>query len=125
MADKAKDKDPKPTFEKDLESLEAIVTQLEEGGLPLDESITRFEDGIKLWKRCEQALSHAEKRIEILTKGPDGELEAAPFDDDSGDKPAKTAKKIKPAPKAGPVDVPDDETGGTDEADDEDDELLF
>ncbi len=48
-----------PKFEKDLEKLETIVESLEEGGLPLDASIKKFEDGINLAKRCEKALSSA------------------------------------------------------------------
>ena len=48
-----------PKFEKDLEKLESIVESLEEGGLPLDASIKKFEEGIKLAKRCEVALSSA------------------------------------------------------------------
>lgn len=130
MADKAKDKEPRPSFEKDLEGLEALVGQLEEGGLPLDESIKRFEEGIKLWKRCELALAHAEKRIEMLTKNADGELEAVPFDEENASEdaaPKSVRRPAKAAPKAaGPVDIPDDEAGGDDGEDEEDDdELLF
>ncbi len=70
-------------FEKDLERLEEIVGALEEGGLSLDDSLKQFELGIKLARRCEKALSEAEKRIEILTKKPNGELVAEPFEDDA------------------------------------------
>lgn len=68
-----------PKFEKDLEKLEEIVAALEEGDLPLDEALKRFEEGIKLAKRCEKALCEAEKRIELLTKNANGQLEAQPF----------------------------------------------
>lgn len=71
----------KPSFEKDLEKLEEIVHALEEGGLSLDESLKRFEEGIRLSKRCEKALTEAEKKIEMLTKNAEGELEAEPFDE--------------------------------------------
>ncbi|GEM_PF-359942 len=64
------------TFEKDLEQLEAIVAALEEGGLSLDESLKRFEEGVKLSRSCEKALTDAEKRIEILLKNTQGALEA-------------------------------------------------
>ena len=80
-----------PKFEKDLEKLEGIVEALEEGGLPLDQSLKKFEEGIKLAQRCEKALSAAEKKIEVLTKNAEGELETNPFggegdtDDDSED----------------------------------------
>jgi len=92
-----------PKFEKDLERLEEIVSALEEGELPLDDALKRFEEGIKLAKRCEKALSEAEKKIEILTKNADGKLEAQPFGDDdedsSGAEPArpKSAQSKKDA----------------------------
>jgi len=70
------------SFEKDLEQLEAIVAALEAGGLSLDESLKKFEEGIRLARACEKALSEAEKRIEILTRNTAGELEAKPFDEE-------------------------------------------
>jgi exodeoxyribonuclease VII small subunit len=84
-------------FEKDLEKLEEIVTALEEGELSLDDAMKRFEEGIKLAKRCEKALSEAEKKIEILTRNADGDLEAQPFEEvcEGNGSPAqnKAAKK--------------------------------
>lgn len=71
-----------PKFEKDLEKLEKIVEDLEEGGLPLDTSLKKFEEGIKVAQRCEKALSAAEKKIEILTKNAAGDLETESFGDD-------------------------------------------
>lgn len=82
-------------FEKDLELLEQIVHALEEGGLSLDESLSQFEQGIKLSRRCEKALSEAEKKIEILTKKANGELVAEPFEDEA-EAPSETKAK---APK--------------------------
>lgn len=75
-------KKKEPTFEKDLEALEKIVDALEEGGLSLDDSLKQFEDGIKLYRRCEKALSEAEKKIEVLTQNADGEIETKPFGDE-------------------------------------------
>ena len=69
-------------FEKDLEKLEEIVGALEEGELPLDDALKRFEEGVKLAKRCEKALADAEKKIEILTKNAEGDVEAQPFDEE-------------------------------------------
>ena len=100
-----------PKFEKDLEKLEEIVAALEEGELSLDDAMKRFEEGIKLAKRCEKALSEAEKKIEILTKNADGELEAQPFGEDAETDPPKK----KPAKNAD--DAEDAEEG--------EDELLF
>lgn len=71
-----------PKFEKDLEKLEKIVEDLEEGGLPLDSSLKKFEEGIKLAQRCEKALGSAEKKIEMLTKNAAGEVETKSFSDD-------------------------------------------
>ena len=75
----------KPKFEKDLEKLEDIVESLEEGELPLDTAIKKFEEGIKLYRRCEKALSEAEKKIEVLVKDAQGAIEAKPFDEDEAD----------------------------------------
>ncbi|MBN2310916.1 MAG: exodeoxyribonuclease VII small subunit [Candidatus Hydrogenedentes bacterium] len=80
-----------PKFEKDLEKLEKIVEALEEGELSLDDSLRRFEEGIKLAKRCDKALGDAEKKIEILTKGADGAIDAEPFGDADDDEPAEDA----------------------------------
>lgn len=71
----------KPSFEKDLERLEEIAAALEEGGLSLDDTIKRFEEGVTLYRRCEKALAEAEKKIEILLKNAEGKLEAKPFGD--------------------------------------------
>ena len=80
-----------PNFEADLESLEAIVGALEEGGLSLDESLKRFEQGIHLARRCEKSLTEAEKKIEILTRNAQGELAAQPFEDGEEDGPPEPA----------------------------------
>ena len=82
-------------FEKDLERLEKIVEALETGGLSLDESLKQFEQGIKLARRCEKTLTEAEKRIEILTRKADGDLEAEPFDADEEE--AAAEPKAKPS----------------------------
>ena len=74
-----------PKFEKDLEKLEKIVEDLEEGGLSLDVSLKKFEEGVKLAQRCEKALSSAEKKIEVLSKNAQGEVEARPFEAEGGE----------------------------------------
>ena len=84
------------TFEQDLEQLEAIVAALEEGGLPLDQALAQFEQGVKLARVCEKALTEAEKKIEILVKNAEGDLEAEPFGEDAEDAPAEP----EPAPPA-------------------------
>jgi len=71
-------------FEKDLERLEQVVEALEAGGLTLDESLKRFEEGVKLARRCEKALTEAERRIEILVKDAKGEVSAKAFEEEAG-----------------------------------------
>lgn len=88
------------TFEQDLEALEAIVGALEEGGLSLDDALKQFESGITLARRCEKALSEAEKKIEILVKNADGDLEAQPFDEEAPPAPVSAPAPAKAAPAA-------------------------
>lgn len=56
----------KKTFEEQMEALENIVNELEKGELNLDESVTKFEEGMKLSKDCNKILEQAEKKITIL-----------------------------------------------------------
>lgn len=70
-------------FETSLAELETIVGRLENGDLPLEESLELFEQGIKLSRECRTRLTNAERRIEILMKDADGELTAAEFDPES------------------------------------------
>ncbi len=70
------------TFETSLAELEKIVTRLENGDLPLEESLELFEMGIKLSRECRERLTNAERRIEILTKDVSGEIVAKSFDPD-------------------------------------------
>ena len=71
-------------FEDAIEKLEKIVAELEEGGLPLEKSLKKFEEGIKLSRFCSNKLKEAERKIELLTKNADGELETEPFDAEKG-----------------------------------------
>ena len=71
------------SFETSLAELEQIVTKLEDGDLPLEESLELFEKGIKLSRECRERLTLAERRIEILMKGVDGEMVTQEFDTES------------------------------------------
>ena len=62
------------TFESSLAELEKIVEQLENGDLPLEESLKLFENGVKLSRECRERLSDAERRIEVLMKDGNGNL---------------------------------------------------
>lgn len=55
-------------FEEAMKGLEQIAGELEKGNLNLDESVTKFEEGMKLSKICSDILEDAEKRISILIK---------------------------------------------------------
>ena len=60
------------TFEVSLAELEKIVRRLEEGDLPLDESLELFEKGVRLSRECRERLNQAERKIEILLRDEDG-----------------------------------------------------
>ncbi len=88
--------EPQPiSFEASLEQLEAIVGRLEEGDLPLEESLELFEKGVELSRSCNSTLDSAERRIEILVaeRGADGAADATawvaqPFETGGGEMPA-------------------------------------
>ena len=61
-------KDNQQTFEEALAELEKIVAEVEAGEIGLEESINKYEAGMKLIKRCRVVLEQAEKRIEIINK---------------------------------------------------------
>jgi exodeoxyribonuclease VII small subunit len=69
----------KPNFEASLKELEEIVEQLEKGDLKLDETLAKYEMGIKIYKRCYQILESTEKKINVLLKDRDGETYTKEF----------------------------------------------
>jgi len=60
---------------------------MEEGDLSLEASLQAFEDGVKLTRQCQQALSAAEQRVQVLLE-KDGDLISEPFNVDGGDNDA-------------------------------------
>jgi exodeoxyribonuclease VII small subunit len=56
----------KENFEESMKTLEGIVSELENGNLNLDESVKKFEEGMKIAKQCNTILESAEKKITIL-----------------------------------------------------------
>jgi exodeoxyribonuclease VII small subunit len=74
----------KERFEEALNKLEKIVSKLEKGDIPLEESLKLFEEGIRLSRFCNQKLDEAEKRVEILLKDRDGTMKVQPFDPSTG-----------------------------------------
>jgi exodeoxyribonuclease VII small subunit len=65
----------KKSFETSLSDLEKIVRELENGDSTLEESLKLFEDGVKLSRECQERLSQAERRIEVLLTDSNGELQ--------------------------------------------------
>ena len=70
----------KLTFEEALKQLETIADQIEQGKIGLEESITKYEKGMALVKRCREILANAESKIQKLQELPDGTLEAGEFE---------------------------------------------
>ena len=72
-------KSPLAKFEECLQRLETIVQELERGEVPLEKSLTLFEEGMKLSSACRKELEEAEGKVEILLK-KNGKLQAEPFE---------------------------------------------
>ena len=66
-------------FEECLERLEKIVQELEKGEVPLEKSLTLFEEGMELSASCRKQLEEAEGKVEILLK-QNGKLQTEPFE---------------------------------------------
>ncbi len=72
-------KEEKQNFEEAIKELEVIASELENGDLSLDESVAKFEQGMKLSKKCSDLLEDAEKRITILLKDDDNNVKEENF----------------------------------------------
>jgi len=59
-------------FETKMQALEQIVSDLEKGELNLDESVKKFEEGMKISKECSKMLEETEKRITVLLNDENG-----------------------------------------------------
>jgi exodeoxyribonuclease VII small subunit len=102
------------SFEEAIERLQAIVEELEGGSLSLEESIARYEEGVKLSRRLTQTLDEAEKRIERLAEGANREpvtepmdLEAPPVEDsERADQPGRGPAKSGRAGGGEPEELP-------------------
>jgi exodeoxyribonuclease VII small subunit len=82
-----------PPFEEALGRLETIVEELEGGELTLEDSIARYEEGMKLSRGLARTLDQAEKRIEKLVEGGAGEDPVTrPMDEDFDDEPGGTGQ---------------------------------
>jgi exodeoxyribonuclease VII small subunit len=85
----AADSGPQPSFEDALKRLETIVEELESGELSLEDSIARYEEGMRLSRRLTQTLDEAEKRIERLAENADGTTETRPLEPETRGGPAE------------------------------------
>ena len=69
------------SFEKSLQALKEILGDLEEGNLPLSESLEKYEAGVKHLRSCHDSLKDAKARIELLVKvDKNGKAVTRPFD---------------------------------------------
>ena len=66
-------------FEDALKKLEKIVSDLESGDVSLDESLAKYESGVKLVRICQKKLEEAKKKVEILIKTKDGKIKKENF----------------------------------------------
>jgi len=66
-------------FEDALKKLEKIVSDLESGDVSLDESLAKYESGVKLVRICQKKLEEAKKKVEILIKTKDGKIKKEDF----------------------------------------------
>lgn len=71
-------------FEASLHELESLVNKLEEGELSLEDSLSAFEQGIKLTQSCQQYLSTAEQKVSLLI-GTDDDLQLIDLDEAQDD----------------------------------------
>jgi len=72
-------------YEEAIDKLSKIVERLEEGSLSLEESLTLFEEGIRLTRICMKILDEAEGKVRILTKELNGEIKLIDFEEGSAE----------------------------------------
>lgn len=96
-----------PTFEESVARLEEIVEQLEDGRFTLGESLAAYQEGVKHLQLCYEALSEAERKIELLA-GFDaaGNPITQRFDDAATAGEANVARRTRGAAKVPPTDTP-------------------
>jgi len=70
-----------PRFEDGLDELEGLVQRLEQGELPLEDSLAAFERGMVLVTQLSKRLEDIEQRVEVLLRADDGSLRRGTFDE--------------------------------------------
>lgn len=74
-------KQEKPTLETAMQRITEIVSEMEEGSLPLEALIVRYEEGVGLVKICQEKLDAAEKKIQIISRDARGAVELNDFEE--------------------------------------------
>jgi exodeoxyribonuclease VII small subunit len=74
-------------FDKAMAEFKAVVEKLEQGNLPLEESIALFEQGVLLQRRCERMLNEAELRFQRLVESAGGKVRALDLSLGEADEP--------------------------------------
>lgn len=70
------------TFEQRMQRLEQIVRAMEQGEVPLEESLKLFQEGTELVRACGKLLDEAELQVRKIAAGPDGQPVEEPFDEE-------------------------------------------
>ncbi|MEY2564243.1 MAG: exodeoxyribonuclease small subunit [Verrucomicrobiota bacterium] len=98
MPTSAKKTEPAQNFESAMDRLEEIVEQMESGKMMLEELIVRYEEGMKLVKVCQERLTSAEQRIEIITRNHAGQPVVKDFEPAvEKERPVKSEEKRETA----------------------------
>ena len=72
----------KLTFEQQLEAVETLIAQMENGSLPLEESMKRYEEGMAMLTAMEKELHNATQRLTVIRQNAAGEDEELPLEDE-------------------------------------------
>lgn len=70
----------KLTFEQQLNALEALIAQMEAGGMSLEESVKQYESGVKMLDELEKTLGEVAQRLTVIRKGENGQDEEQPLE---------------------------------------------
>ncbi len=121
-----------PGFEQSLARLEEIAAEIETGSIGLEQSLKRYEEGVRLLRRCNAFLNHAQRRIELLSGyDAEGNPVTSPLADDKLSLEEKAQKRSRrrtanaDADRDSPPQAPDCEENADDDSDIDDSGRLF
>ena len=72
----------KLSFEEQLAAVESLIGKMESGGMTLEESMKRYEEGVAMLSSMEKELASATQRLTVIRKNAEGEEEEVPLEDD-------------------------------------------